>query len=150
MDDFTICPAVDLDVVEIFETMQSSKPLPIPQISPGDNVESGIASIDPSGATVSDECSCPDDYLDAPADQIRCVPSLDHDNVEIFNPYPAEIPLNIQIMSWILEEQHVLRFNSLGDFFPQITIFGPSVLVAALLRRVLYTCCAKFVLAPDK
>jgi hypothetical protein len=24
------------------------------------------------------------------------------------------------------------------------------VLVAALLRRVLYTCCAKFVLAPDK
>jgi hypothetical protein len=45
----------------------------------GDNVESGIGSIDPSEATSSDEFPCPDDYLDAPEDQIRCVRSLNHD-----------------------------------------------------------------------
>jgi hypothetical protein len=40
MDDFTIRPAVD--AVQILETVQSFRPPPIPQISPGDNVESGI------------------------------------------------------------------------------------------------------------
>jgi hypothetical protein len=49
MDDFIIRPAVD--VVQILEAMQFSRPLPISQISPGDNLESGIASIDPSNAT---------------------------------------------------------------------------------------------------
>jgi hypothetical protein len=95
MDDFTIRPAVDLDVVQIFGTIQSSRPLPIPQISPGDNVESCIASTGPSDATVIDEFPCPDAYFDAPEDQIRCVPSLDHNAVETFDPYPAEIPLNV-------------------------------------------------------
>jgi hypothetical protein len=33
----------------------------------------------------------------------------------------------------ILEGRQVLRFNCLGDFFPQITISGPSVPVATLL-----------------
>jgi hypothetical protein len=61
MDNFTIRPVVDLDVVYILETMQSSTPVPISQISPGDNVESGIASIDPSDANLSDEFLCPDD-----------------------------------------------------------------------------------------
>jgi hypothetical protein len=117
--------------------MQSSRPLSIPQISPGDNVESDIASIDPSDATLSDEFTCADDYFDAPKDQICFVPSLDHDAVETFDPYPAEISLNVQIMSRILENQQVLRFNCLGDFFPQITISEPFVPVAALLRRVL-------------
>jgi hypothetical protein len=55
MDDFTIRPAVDVDVLQILETMQSSGPLPMPQIAPGDNIEFGIASIDPSDATLSDE-----------------------------------------------------------------------------------------------
>jgi hypothetical protein len=68
MGDFSIHPAVDVDVVQIFETTQSSIPLLIPQISPGDNRESGIASIDPSDATLSDEFPCPDDYFDAPED----------------------------------------------------------------------------------
>jgi hypothetical protein len=45
MDDLTIGPAVDVDVVQIRETVQSSRPLPIPQNSPGHNVESGITSI---------------------------------------------------------------------------------------------------------
>jgi hypothetical protein len=47
MDDFAIRPAVNPDIVQIFEMMQSARPLPIPQISPGDNVESGIASNQP-------------------------------------------------------------------------------------------------------
>jgi hypothetical protein len=32
MDDFTIRPPVDFDVVQILETMESSRTLPIPQI----------------------------------------------------------------------------------------------------------------------
>jgi hypothetical protein len=68
MGNFTIRPPVDLDVVQIFETMQSFRPLPIPKISPGDNVESGIASRNLSDATLSDEFPYPDDYLDAPKD----------------------------------------------------------------------------------
>jgi hypothetical protein len=135
MNDFTIWPAVDVDVVQILETMQFSIPLPTPQTLPGDNVESGIASINPSDATVSDEFPFPDDYFDAPDDQIRCVPSLDHDVVETFDPYPAEIPLNVQIMSRILEDHQMLRFDCFGDFFPQVTISGPSVPVATLLPR---------------
>jgi hypothetical protein len=68
MDDFTIRSAVDADIVQILETMQSSRRLPIPHISPGGNVESGISSIDPSDTTISDEFPCHDDYFDAPKD----------------------------------------------------------------------------------
>jgi hypothetical protein len=46
MDHFPIRPPVDLDVVQILEMMELSRALPIPQISPGDNVESGIGSIE--------------------------------------------------------------------------------------------------------
>jgi hypothetical protein len=74
MADFTIFPAVDVDVVQMLETTQSSRPLPISQISPGDSVESGIASINPSDATLSDKFPCPEDYFEALEDQIRCVP----------------------------------------------------------------------------
>jgi hypothetical protein len=90
MDDFTIRPAVDVDVVQILETMQSSRPRPLSQISYGDNVEFRTASVDPSDATLSDKFPCLDDCFDAPADQIRCIPSFDHDAAEKFDPYPAE------------------------------------------------------------
>jgi hypothetical protein len=137
MGDFTIRPAVDVDAVQILQTVQSSRPLSISQISPGDNAESCIASIDPSDAILSDEFPYPDDYFDVPENQIRCVPSLGHDAVEAFDPYPAEIPVNVQIMSRIREDQQVLPFICFRDLFPQITISGPSVSVATLLRRVL-------------
>jgi hypothetical protein len=88
-------PAVDVGVVQILETMQSSRSPSIPQNSPGDNTASGIASIDRSDATLSDEFPWPDDYFDAPEDQIHCVPCLNHDAVETFDQYPAEIPLNV-------------------------------------------------------
>jgi hypothetical protein len=68
MDDFIIRPPVDVDVVQILKTMQYSRRLPIPQISPGDNGESGIASIDPSDAPLLGKFRCPDDYIDAPED----------------------------------------------------------------------------------
>jgi hypothetical protein len=68
MDDFAIRPLVDLDVIQILKMIQSSRPLPIRQISLGDNVESGIASIQPSDATLSDKFPYPDDCFDAPED----------------------------------------------------------------------------------
>jgi hypothetical protein len=88
-------PTLDLDVVQILETMGYSTALQIHQISPGDSVEPGVDFIDPSDAILAKELPCPDDYFDAPKDQIRCVPSLDHDNVETFDPYPGQIPLNL-------------------------------------------------------
>jgi hypothetical protein len=114
-DDFTIHPFVDLDVVQILETMESSRAVPIPQISPGDNVEPDVGSIDRSDATLAKELPWPGDYVDAPEDQIDCGPSLYHDAIEIFDPYPDGRPLIVQIISRVLEDQHVLRFNSLGD-----------------------------------
>jgi hypothetical protein len=108
---FTVHPATDVDVVQILETVQSSRALPIPQVSPGDNAKPGIASIYLPNASLLNEFPCPDDYIDTPEAQIRCVPSLDHDAIETFDPYPAELPLNVQIISRILEDQQVLRFN---------------------------------------
>jgi hypothetical protein len=136
IEDFTIRPPFEVDVIRIFAAIKSSRPLPISQISPGHNVESGIASIDPSDATLPDEFPCTDGYFEAPDDQIRCVPSLDHEAVETFDSYPAEIPLNIQIMSQILENKPVLQFNCFVDFFTQITVPEPSVPVAIFLRWV--------------
>jgi hypothetical protein len=98
MDNFTIRPTIDLDVVQILETMESSRTLLILQISPGDNVESDVGSIDPSDATLAEELPCPDDYVNAPEDQIDCVPSLEQDAVEIFDPCPDEIAVSVQIM----------------------------------------------------
>jgi hypothetical protein len=118
MNDFTLRPPVDLDVVQILQTMESSRALAIPQISPGDNVEPGIGCIDPSDATLAKRLPCPNEYNGAPEDQISCVPSLEHDAVEIVDPCPDEIPLNVQIMSRLLEDQRVLRFNCLGDIVP--------------------------------
>jgi hypothetical protein len=106
MDDFTTRPS--FDVVQILETVQSSRPRSIHQISPDDNVESGIASIDPSHAILSDEFPYPEDCFDAPNDQIRCVPNLDHDAVEIFDPYRDKMTLGVQIMSRILEDEQML------------------------------------------
>jgi hypothetical protein len=137
MDDFTIRPPVDFDVVQILETMESSTALPIPQISPGDNVKSGVGSIDRSHATLSKELLCPDDYFDAPEDQIDFVPRFKHDIVEIVDFCPDEIHFNVQIMSLVLEDQQVLRFNCLGDIVPQSYVSGPSVPVATLLHQVL-------------
>jgi hypothetical protein len=137
MDDFTIRPAVDLDVVQILETMQSSIPLPIPQMSPSGHIESGIVSIDPSDATLSDEFLCPEDCFDALEDQIHYVPSLGHDAVETLDPYPAEIHLSVQIMLRILNDQQMLPLNCLGDFFPHITISGPSAPIGTILPPVL-------------
>jgi hypothetical protein len=149
-NNFTIRPPVDLDVIQILETMEYSRALPIPQISPGDNIESGVGFIDPSDAILAKKFPCPDDYVDAPEDQIDCVPSLDHDAVEMFDPCPDEILLNVQIMSRVLEDQEVLRFNCLGDILRQSYISGPSAFVAMLLCRVLQTCCAKFVSVTDE
>jgi hypothetical protein len=131
MDDFTIRPAVDVDVVQILEAIQSSTPLPIPEMSPGHNVDSGIASIDPSDATISDEFPCPDGDFNAPEDQIRCVPTLDHDAVGPFDPYPAEIPINIQIMS------RTLRTNRCFDLITTeiSSLKSPSSGLLCLLRH---------------
>jgi hypothetical protein len=101
--DFTIRPPVDLDVIQILETRESSRVLLILQISRGGNIESGVGSIDPADATSAKELLFPAGYVDAPEDHINCVPTLDHDVVETFDPCPDDILFNVQIMSRALE-----------------------------------------------
>jgi hypothetical protein len=69
-----------------------------------DDGDSSIAFIDPSDPTLSEEFRCRDGDFEAP-DDIRCIPSLDHDPLETFDPDAAEVSLNVQILSRILEEQ---------------------------------------------
>jgi hypothetical protein len=137
IDDFTIRSSVDVDGAQILETMQSSKPLLIHQISPGDNVKSGIASVDPSDETLSHEFLCSDDYFDAPEDQICFTLCLGHNVIETFDPYRAERPVNVQIMPRILGDHEMLPFHYIGHFFRQITLSGPFMPVVTLLCRVL-------------
>jgi hypothetical protein len=105
-------------------------------MSPGDNVESDIASINPSDATLSDEFPCPDDHSGAPEDQIRCVSSLDHGVLETFDPYPAEIPLNVQIMSRSLRTNGC--FDSIAPEISSLKSLSPDLL--CLLRHFSIGC----------
>jgi hypothetical protein len=130
-DDFSILPPFDVDVVQILETMQSFRPLSIPQNSPGGNVESSIVSIDPPNATLSDEFPCPNNYFDAPMDQIGCVSCRDHDVVETFDPHPAEIPLNVQIMDGSLRTNKC--FDLIASEIYSIQSLSPDLL--CLLRH---------------
>jgi hypothetical protein len=131
MDDFTIRPPVDLYVVQILETMESSRALPIPQISPRDNVEPGVGSIDPFDATLAKEFPCPDDYVDASEDPTDCTPSLDHDVVEVFDLCPDEISLNVQIMSRALRTNRC--FDLIVSEISYVKAIYPDLL--CLLRR---------------
>jgi hypothetical protein len=104
-------------------------------MSPDDDAGSGITAIEPSDATVPDKLPYSDDCSDGREDQIRCIASLNHNAVEIFDPYPAEILFNVQIMSQTVKNQQMVRFNCRGDMLPQITMSRPSVPVATLPVR---------------
>jgi hypothetical protein len=68
MDDFTIRPPVDADVVPIVESMiYSGAPLLASPLHP-DIIPPDRSSLDESDTTQSDELPCPNDYLDTPED----------------------------------------------------------------------------------
>jgi hypothetical protein len=121
--------------------MYDPRQLPVPQIFPGGNVEPHLDSFNASERTSSEKIPDLGDDFDTPEDEILCVPSFDHDAAQMVDQYPAETPLNPEIMSIILEDQQPLRFDCLGDMPP-----GPSVPVATVHHRVIQTCCAKFLL----
>jgi hypothetical protein len=83
MEDFTIRPPVDLDVVHIIETMNSSGASAIPSRLPENHFDSVLSSLDSSEATPSDELPCPDDHLESPDDELDSSPMFDDDSIVI-------------------------------------------------------------------
>jgi hypothetical protein len=110
-DDFGIHPPVDRDVVQILETMNASRPSTITPIVPGNDIQAELAFIEPYDALSIRQLSCFDDYIDASEDDVDFVPSFEPDRYEIVDQHSVEIPLNVQIISRILEDQQELRFN---------------------------------------
>jgi hypothetical protein len=134
VDDFTIRPVVEVDVAQILETIQSSRPLLISQISPGDNLEPSIASIDPSDATLSDEFPAATSTL--PRMKFVVFP------VSITMLLKHLIRTRLRYLSMFRLCHGSLRTNRcFGLIASEISLLkslsGPSVPVATLLRRVL-------------
>jgi hypothetical protein len=77
LEDFTIRPPVDLEVVDILETRNSSGGSAIPSRLPEDHLDAGLCSLDSSEESPSDELSCSDDYVGGPYDELDSVPTFD-------------------------------------------------------------------------
>jgi hypothetical protein len=146
MDDFTIYPLVDADVVQKVEsTSPSDGPLIAPRL-PGDNIQPDFSSFDGSDTIQSDELLCPDDYVDASEDETESLPGSQYDAGEIVHPRPADIPRNIDIISGILQDPLVLRLNSLGDALLDIIPFTDPVPMATVPHRAFEIWCEKLFL----
>jgi hypothetical protein len=89
MDAFSLRPPIDLDVVQILETMQPFRPHQSSKFRLV--IKSSLVLLPSIRLTQLSQTNslAPDDYFDPPDDQIRCVPSLDHDAVETVDSYPA-------------------------------------------------------------
>jgi hypothetical protein len=146
MDDFTIRPPVDPDVVQIVESINASGgPLAALRL-PTDNLQPNRYSFDESDTTQSDEIPCPNDDLDAPEDETESLPGVEHQAPEIVHPHPVDIPCNVHIIASILQDPQVLRLNFLGDALPDFIPFTDPVPMATVLHRALETCYGKFFL----
>jgi hypothetical protein len=85
--------------------------------------------------------------LDESDDEIVEVPSFDVDLQEILDSKPVEIFLNTQILSSILDNQHIhqlLEFNCLGAMMFESVVPGDSVKISDLLQQVIQSGWAKF------
>jgi hypothetical protein len=84
--------------------MNLSRPAPIHPLLPDRNVESDLAFIDVSDSPSSQGLPCPGNYLETHKDQLISVPTFDYDAAQIVDPHLAPLPLNVDIMSGILED----------------------------------------------
>jgi hypothetical protein len=139
-DDFTIGPLVDADVLQIVESMSSSGAPPIAPPLLADSMQPELSSFDGSGTTQSHELLCPDDHLAAPEDETESPPRVEYDAAENMHSQPVDRPRNIDIITGILQDQHVLRLNCLGHGLPEIIPFTDPVPMAAVPHRALETC----------
>jgi hypothetical protein len=146
MDDFTIRPPVDADVIRIVESMSHSGGPRIPPPLPADNTQPDLCSLDESDTTQSHELPCPDDDLNAPEDETESIPGVEHDAAEIVHPHPVGMPRPIDIIAGILQDRRVLRLNCFGDALPDIIPFTDPVPMATVLHQALKTCCGNFFL----
>jgi hypothetical protein len=146
VDEFSICPAVDADDVQIVESMNHSGRRPIASRLHADNIQPDISSFDGSDTTQSDELPCSDNYLDAPEDGTESLSGVEYDAAETMHPHPVDIPRNIDIIAGILQDPQVLRLNCLGDALFNIIPSTDPVPMATVLHRALETCYEKFFL----
>jgi hypothetical protein len=113
MEHFTIRPAVDLDVVPILETMNSSGTSAIAPPLPVDPLDPALSSLDCWDGASSGELACPDWYFDPSEDQLNSVPRFDYDAAGIVDPHHAGPAVIVGIVSCILEDQQLLQFYCL-------------------------------------
>jgi hypothetical protein len=83
MEDFMIRPPVDLEVVHIIETVNSSGESAIPFLLPEDHFDGVLCSLDSSEATSSDALPRPDDYFQSSDDELDSSAMFDDDSIEI-------------------------------------------------------------------
>jgi hypothetical protein len=135
MKDFTIRPPVDLEVVRILETMDFSGGSAIPSRLPEDHLDGILCSLDSSEATLSDELSCPHDYVESPDNELDSVPKFDDDPIAMGAPQPEDIPRDTETLWRILQDPQVLIFNCLGGDSLPINTIGAPVSLATILHR---------------
>jgi hypothetical protein len=128
-------PPVDADVVQTVESVTHCSGPPIAPPLLADDIQPCLSSFDGSDTIQSGELLCPDDCLDAPEDEHESLPGVEYDAAEIVHPHPVGIPRNIEIITRILQDSHVLGLNCLGDALPDIIPLTDPVSMAIFLHR---------------
>jgi hypothetical protein len=146
MDDFTIRPPVDPDVVQIVESMGRSSGQPVAPSLPANNIQPDLSSLDGSDTAQSHKLPCPVDHLDAPKDETQSLPGVEYQAPETVHSHPVDIPRNPEIIACIPQDPQVLRLKCLGDALPDFSPFTNPVPMATVLHRALETCYEDFLL----
>jgi hypothetical protein len=105
MDTFVIPPPVDMDVVTIIENLNRSGPTQTTPPLAAHQVDLPLFSVHSSDRPSSGELPCPGDCLDASDDQLDSPPLFDADDQQILDSHSAQIPINLDIMSRILNDE---------------------------------------------
>jgi hypothetical protein len=137
--DLLIRPPVDLDVVQILETMSVSNEARVAASCLVDQMDPFPPVFDCPDRALSEGRHCLDDHFDA-EDQLDSVPEFEDDDAKIVTLQLAEIPINAAVMTGTLEDQQVLRFSCLGS-----DRLRPPVPLGMVLNRVLTFCFTRLV-----
>jgi hypothetical protein len=139
MEDFTIRPAVDLEVVHIIETMNSSGGSKIPSRLPEQHFDRVLCFLDSSKTSPSDELPCADDYVENSGDELDSLAKFDDDPIEIGDQEAVDISRGIETMLLILQDPQMLRFNCLGRDSRRINASEAPLSLATILHHSVAT-----------
>jgi hypothetical protein len=130
-----------MGIVTIIEEFNRSGTAPTAAPFAAHQVDAPLSSLHFSDWTSSRELPCPDGYFDTSNNQLDPGPLFDSDDQQILDSHPGQTPINVDVISQILGDEQVVRFNYLGVAFP-----GSRVPVATLIHQVIQTCRQRFLL----